>query len=259
MAGSPFVVVPSTIVACWISLLYGPASYLTIVALILGLFSMASNRRWLAAVLIVTAHPVSVFFVLGALDYTLGRPHVLVREAPAQLLPVLDPYTRAELNPATNYFPWTGWVRPELHNAGVWSMTALFGVVDGAYDGPYPDKANAMADLGVSVDMPLDEFLTDIVSVGGRTTALRPGLGAAIFDGMGFRRPGSGATEHRPKLAGALVDDRCLIVHVRQWVDGNLLDVIVLIDANNGKAFACFSVGMPVSRPAFSYYDDSAR
>lgn len=257
MATNPWLVLPLALLVCWGSIIFVPASYLTVVGLILGLYALVNGKRWIAVALLVLLHPVPLFFFGGVASYWSALPRILVAWPEERLLPRLDRDTRAQLASVESHYPWGGWVRLYPHNAGLRTMAQVFGIVKGGYDGTYPGRRETEAEIWNMAELPVEDFLADRVTADGETVTLVPGLGARLFDGFGFRRPETDPAGSELRVSARLLGGRCLMVLLRQRVDGDRMEVVVLIDADNGRAFACHSLGMPVKNPGFSYFEES--
>lgn len=259
IAGNPAVTVPVVVLVSWLSIVYPPASYLSIVVVILGAFALAQTRRYAWIALLVLLHPASVFFATGVAAHASGKPYLLVDRPGDRLLPRLDFTTRAELLTVDSRFPWGGWIRLYPHNIAMQLSTRLFGLAEGAYDGPCPGRRETASEITSCEDFPLEELLADRVIVGGKTIDLQPGTGQRLIDGFRFtglpKKPVESEDVTLETKAGAyMMGDKCLMLLLRDTGGWDRREVMVLIDAEKGMPFACYAFGSPVPNPGFSYY-----
>ena len=253
--GDPRLVLPAVAAVSWLTLLYVPLSYLAVVAPILGVYALAQNRKWVWIPAILLLHPIPAFFVMGLVEYAVGTPHILVDRPAAGFLPRPDRDTRAQLAPLESRFPWRGWVRPTSSNAGVRLATSLFGRASGVYDGYVPRQRDVEFELYGGHKFPIEDFLADRAIVEDNTIPLAPGLGKRIFDSLGLKQVPESDTTAKATAAAQLLEERCLLVFIQQYLNKEHRAVVIYFDAENGRAFSCYSFGMTVQSPDFSYYD----
>lgn len=254
--GDPRLMLPVVAAVCWISILFPPVSYLALVVPLLGAYALANNRKWAWIPVLVLLHPMPAFFLAGLLAYAGGTPHLLVNRPLERLLPRLDRDTRAELLSVEARFPWGGWIRPVASNAGVRLATSLFGPAKGAYTGYIPQRREIESELYGGTSVPLAMLLEDRIVLEDRTITLTPGLGERLFNGFGFSPPTPADAPETLTVYARMLEKRCLMVAVQQFIHESQRAVAVYIDAENGKAFACDSFGMPTPVPDFSYFDE---
>ena len=132
--------VPAVLIACWITILFPPASYLSVVFLILGAFALSQTGKYAWIALIVLLHPAPVFFATGLAAHASGAPYVLVDRSADSLYPRLDYATRGELLSVESRFPWGGWIRLYPHKIAMRLSTRVCGLPEGAYEGPCPGR-----------------------------------------------------------------------------------------------------------------------
>lgn len=259
IVGNPAVTVPAVLIACWITILFPPASYLSIVILILGAFALSQTGKYAWIALIVLLHPVPVFFGTGVAAHASGKPYLLVDRPGVRMLPRLDYTTRGEVLSVESRFPWAGWIRLYPHNIAMQLSTRVFGLAEGAYDGPCPGRREASPHAVSYEEFPLGELLADRVIAGERTFELQPGTGQRLIAGFQFTGLPEDPVESDGETPGTtvgayLMGNKCLIVLLRDISEWGRQEVAVLIDADKGKPFACYSFESPVPNPGFSYY-----
>ncbi|MBX3179150.1 MAG: hypothetical protein KF886_17480 [Candidatus Hydrogenedentes bacterium] len=259
IAGNPAVTVPAVLIACWITILFPPASYLSIVFLMLGAVALSQTGKYGWIVLIVLLHPVPVFFATGLAAHASGAPYILVKRSADSRLPRLDYTTRGEVLSVKSRFPWGGWIRLYPHNIAMQLSTRVFGLPEGAYDGPCPGRRQITAELASCKDFPLEELLADRVIAGEKTIELQPGTGQRLIAGFQFTGLPRKSDESEDKTletrsAAYLLGNKCLILLLRDVGGWDRREVAVLIDAEKGMPFACHDFGTPARNPGFSYY-----
>lgn len=259
IAGNPAVTVPAVLVACWLSILFPPASYLTIVFPILGAFALFQTGKYAWITLIVLLHPASLFFAAGVAAHGSGAPYILTDRPADTLNPRLEYTTRGEIVSVESRFPWGGWIRRYPHNIAMRLSTRAFGLAKGAYDGPCPGRRETYTERANCQEFPLEELLADRVVAGGKTFELQPGTGRRLIAGLqlaGLPREHGGSEDETPETRSAayLLGDRCLFLQLSDGGGWDHREFVVHIDAKTGKPFASHNFGPPAPHPGFSYY-----
>ncbi|MEM9191235.1 MAG: hypothetical protein AAGF12_18835 [Myxococcota bacterium] len=220
-----------------------------------GIWMLRLQLRWrhrLLAMAVAFAMSIFVWKPLGAAaTYLAGRPK-LIGCYGHQVAPNPDRVTRAEavshgLCSRDRLLRSGTW---ELHNHVIRSLTRMFGVAPGVYDGPYPTEAAATERLDrteQSLDMAALLEPDTTFQIGGRRVVLPGTLGEDLLHAVHARLPYfDSAWSERPDLRAALVGGRTLVLGFPDPGEPEGYRLIALIDAERGQPFAYYVRGTPV-------------
>lgn len=218
------------------------------------------RRAWLAAGLLLLLNPCSVTFTLAMLSYARGEAHLRGAGLPGTESWNLRPDLRVHrISGGCVVYPsrevWMG-----SHNAGVRTAIAVFGPMPGAYLGPYPTREETLA--AVDRGEPLDhEMLAhDTIAIADRRIDLQPGVGRAMLKcywlaySTWVDQPGPASwADEATRIDAAVVDWPAVVVRIAftdpshtgmyRGVGDARSGVLVLIDGERGRPFACYEYG----------------
>lgn len=224
------------ILLAWSAALVGFVSYFATPILIAFVAWLAVRRRFKSIAVLSLTSPLLLASALATFNYARGTARLHTVGMPDSFDNV-DPTSRYQWSSSGCLVDGSEWVINEPNNATLYSLSALFGPMPGAYSGPYPSEREAQNALRSAPHVTWKELASGTLVVR-RRIRLGQGLGEAL----------ASALSTRPPPAVALFHDRVLLLE-SQFMDG--LDqpesLIALIDAQSGKLIAYF--GTPPHYP----------
>jgi len=216
-------------------------------------FHLGSNRRWIALAILVLLSPPSVAFITGVVTYTQGTATLWFMGLPGTESHIIDPETRCGLTSGGDLIGGGESLVIIPNNAAVQMMTSVFGLMKGAYDGPYPTKEEALAALNGAEPIPLEDLLKDALKIGGQEIRLDSNvgrdlaLGTSMFMLVDEITAGKPVQDRTRKLYGqitaAIWRERVLILRIPAKFADEPSAMIVALDCNAGRPFAYFGQG----------------
>jgi hypothetical protein len=148
----------------WVAMLLAP--FLTGLAVLLpsALFLARTKVAYLLAFVVLT--PMGPSFGHGVWDYCHGQAVLRTEGYPSREPPSLDRKTRCYWRSSGCVVRGHEWAIHEPYNHAVQAMTTLCGYMPGAYTGPYPSEAAAMAALQAATPVFWDDLLEGRVVLG---------------------------------------------------------------------------------------------
>lgn len=259
--------------ASWVAVLFDGSAIGFTVIVGLGVPLLLWRRKWTALLLLLTLNPCAVLFGRSVLDYMRGRAYLTGAGLPRAESWNLRPDLRVHrFSGGCVVYP-TRQLTMASHNAGVRAAAWVLGPMPGAYTGPYPDRDEARAAVdqrGEPVDVEL--LAEDKLIVAGRGITLRAGSGRILlkyywpaFDPWRHDRPDAAAwRDPATQPSAAMIGEE---VAVLRFADFDPYQpgppsgtkpppgVLVLIDAQRGRAFACYEYDdTTIHGPPFGLY-----
>jgi hypothetical protein len=215
------------------------------------------TRRWLAFAVLVLLSPVTLAFILGAVQYGLGTADLRYMGLPDTEFNNLDTDYRCPRVTGGCLVNGGEFLVQEPHNAAVMLLINLMGPMRGSYDGPYPSREEALAALNGAERVPLEDLLNDVVRVQGQEVPLGHHVGRGLVAGTDMRTlakdvlQGKIVNERDRKWYGeitaAIWQDRCLIIRIplptalQEGAEPSAM--IAVIDRQAGRPFAYYGQG----------------
>ena len=227
-----------------------------LISLLVG-FYLAGTRRWLCLAAMGLVSPLFVFFLLGTVDYFRATAALQASGLPGTEFHNLDPRVRCPW--ATSGCIVNGgevlWQGP--YNLAVRLATGAFGLMRGAYDGPYPTKEEALEALSGAGAVDSAGLVSDKVVVGTRVVTLDDTVGRDLVRHAWLGADGpppdiwAGGAPPKPAVVTAVLwQGRVLLLRIptlhppsRDEAESGPPAMIVAIDAAVGRPFAYWGVG----------------
>jgi hypothetical protein len=237
------------IVGCWVLSLLSVLSWLILPLLGFAVICACRRGAWLPLLLLLLANPLAVWFFHGMVDYAKGAPKLH-----GMGLPEIEDFN---IDRETRCFPQTGgclisgneWVAQDSHNLGVRALVAACGFPRRSYDGPYPEKEEALRAVAGTPKLDLAEFAKGRMVASGRRIEMDPKmLGKFASTAMMFGlMDGAVPDDDSGTFVQAVVfKERCLIL---RYMEPDLLPATTL---SRGQDFLVL-IDMKCLRP-FAYY-----
>ena len=245
--------------------------------------AMTLHGRLVLATLTIALSPPPVYFVCATADYLRGQA-VIIEPGPAASISFnLDPELRCYRVTAGGVRMGHEWVKAWPNNGAVRLMSALFGPMPGAYQGPYPTQVQAerlFASAPVRIEPVL--LLADRLELPDQTIHLEPGVGSSIFAGNGSPLDNNWIKVNPKVIAewdsrivsatAAVWQKQCLVIRLErklmisdqpQQASIDLISstpgdqsveyvytTLTLVDIDSGKAFAVYADVAPANPPS---------
>jgi len=229
----------------------GPLSWLIPVALGYGLVVVIRERAWALLVLLVVANPFAVFSVNGARDYVAGAPSLRSMGLPGTEFSNVDPETRCFTHTGGCLVQGDEWVFILPHNLTLRVLCAAFGPPARSYDGPYPDKHEALWLVSKSPHLDGADFMEGKIRTNGQLLQLdRELMDHLRLDLLSFYIDSAylGNEDIGTHVQAFLLGNRCLIVRLKNYDNTSLPEdppqdeCIILFDTKNMRPFAYYPI-----------------
>lgn len=208
---------------------------------------------WICLSLLLLANPLTVFFVLGIVDYSMGAPCLQFRGLPTIESFNVDRETRCFRSGGGCCIFGNEWVFDGSHNLALEFMCAVFGPPSRAYDGPYPTREEALEIVSLAPELNRDDFVEGRIEVGGESMKMDAAMiGSWLEDaGMDWGLPEIGdpsGGKSGMHVQAAVFARRCLVLRMLapyslhsglRRVDQ---DTIILVDMMNMRPFAYYEI-----------------
>jgi hypothetical protein len=218
----------------------------------IALIGMGLRHAALASVLL---SPLAVAFASGVVGYCRGTAALREVGLPGTTFHNLDPGLRCGRATSGCIDSGNKWVTHLPNNVAVSMMTRLFGPQRGAYTGPYPTEAEAIAAVTNAPPLAVSQVAAGTIRMGDREVRLDadvgPGLLRAAHGYFDPSLPGEAAAvfpDESGPIRAALWKGRCLILRIPT---GDLHDprepaqaaCIAVCDVASGRPFAYYAEG----------------
>lgn len=229
-------------VAAWGCALLGPLSAGTPVLVGGAAAWLVSERRRVAALLVVLASPFTPGAVGGAVDYGRGTFAVTgVGLYDDDFSDTVEPWTRAERRTLGCVVSGNEWVWTGPYNLVGYALIGVLGPMAGAYVGPYPGWPTVDAALAVAPGLSAEVLRGDrVVVAGGPAVDLPAGCGAVLLDAAdaswALTRAHGETCEQTP--TAARVDGVLALRIPRCWRWPGDEGYTALVDPDSGRVFA---------------------
>lgn len=222
----------------WAGAISGLATLLALVVLPIFCAFLFMRRHWAALGLLAALSPVAVAAAVAITRYFSGSARLLSVGLPSVATFNVDRQTRFQHSSTGCMVDGSELVWQLPNNAALRLLSATFGPMRGAYDGPFPSPAESDAALAAAAPVSWEDIRTDAVPVGGRRVQLRPGLGVGFATLLGSEDP--------PEPRAVLWRDRVLLIAFGRG--GESRTRRVLIDARSGRLLAYEGIHTIVGR-----------
>lgn len=257
----------------WISFLLDPTLILFTAALLAAEAWAVFGRRWLVVAAVVLLNPLFTTFAVPWVDHARGEARLLGYGLPGVESWNLDESLRVQRTGAGCRADARRELVTSIHNWGLRAATASFGPQRGAYIGPYPDRQTALAAVLAGEDVAPDQLADGVLPLADRTVTLEPGVGRGILTVYWQDFPiweDQRQQPHRRPLVEAItlratvVDWPCVAVFIpdtayaRPRPAPEPAGVVVLLNGEDGRPFACYAYGSPMASapPSFFYWPE---
>ena len=144
--------------------------------LCVGAVSSAVQRRWWSMVMIVVTSPLTLHFGIGVHDYSQGAGSLRYMGYPGVESNNISAVFRCERRTRGCVVRGGELLRIVPYNAALRLMISMLGPMRGSYVGPYPTKSEALNALETGQEIPVREVVSESVTLGRTTVALKAGL-----------------------------------------------------------------------------------
>ena len=258
------------VILCWVLSMLSILSLLIVPLLGFALFRTSRRGAWIPMLAILAGNPTGFWFASGLVDYARGAPALHGMGLPSIESYNIDRRTRCFFQTGGCLVSGNEWVSQDFHNLGVLTLATVFGTPSRSYDGPYPDKEEALRMVETSPKLDLSELAKGRIKVGDRISEVPPATVEGImsslrlFSLMGYQVGDDAADTY---AQAAEYEDRCLIVRIVELdsmpasTGSRDQDYMVLIDRKNMRPFAYFrNKGDRASRnPSVRYLPEHSR
>jgi hypothetical protein len=213
---------------------------------------LVARRRWRAALLMLLVSPVHFRFWGGAYRYARGEAYYLnQRHCNKGPLGNLDVDLRVPLICWELRRPpleWELWGAPQ--NAAVRLLSAAFGPMPGAYDGPLPTRDDVRAVVRESaLAVKLTAVHEGAIPVGDAVIRVRPDFGPRIIEAAMGRSPDDACLSSLAASV-ALWQDRVLVVAMPWWTECDVaratpkdwVSFAAAVDARSGNVLGYYAL-----------------
>lgn len=238
------------VLTSWAACILDPLSIILVPGIFLFGFIYFIIRRNLEAIIILALNPLVLFFIGGfiggVVDYMGHRPHLTVRGLSIPEIHNIDPKTRCFQYGRHGGIFLLLEIITESHNMALRTLATRFGPPKHSYDGPYPNKKEAVEAVKQGTPITRANFASGIIPLADHPVKLDPKQTAWICSAILQYNPDDPSPPHdsgntEEKLIAAQWQSRCLVVQ-QQWIGekNDIIDIIVLIDIKTTRPFAIY-------------------
>jgi len=229
-------------VLVWFCSLLGPLGLLVPIIGIGMPIHFFRSRAFITAIVFVIVSPLFVSFLSGVGDYIDGDARLRHSGLPGTEFHNLDPKLRCGRVTYGCCVSGNEWVSQLPYNAAVSLLTRSFGLMPGAYDGPYPSKAKARQVVAKGSTISVDDLRNDLLRVGDTEPKLDDGVGSQLVDCLIAHHD----FDPQPQVTATLWKDECIVLRIPTPFfseDDKPAAAIVLISRAAGRPFAYYGTG----------------
>jgi len=229
------------LVVCWAAAFLGPVSYLIGPAVLVALWRAWRQRAWVACVLLLVLNPVSGVFAGGVAAYLGDAPCLGARQLPTLEAYNPDPANRCSRRLGGCLRGASEWLSIDTYNSALLLMCRCGGPPAQAYDGPYPTKDEALAQIDQALLTPVDPFLKGRVLADGAMVKLQPAVATGLAGLVGLK------DDEATPIHTKLYQERCVILRFSRRPGPSEAaaagcDVLVLMDRRKQRPFAYYKL-----------------
>ena len=249
-----------TLLVCWVTSFLGCLSFVIIPFIIIGIIVAIWRKAILPCLFVILLNPLSIFFFGGVVSYIGGSPAYGFRGLPRIESLNPDRQTRCFRRGGGCVVHGNEWVYLRPHNLALDVMVSLFGPPRNAYDGPYPSKEDALHHIENAAFISLEDFREGRIAVDEQIIELGEELLGKLVTGLEFYSLLSYLEYANENVENVTVqartfEDRCIILRITETYDISnnsddvMNDFLILLDKNNKRPFAYYSLAKPLVRP----------
>ncbi len=164
----------------WAGAVFGPATLLALLVLPIGCVALCSRRQWVPLVCLGALSPIAFATVVAVISYVCGSARLRTSGLPSIETYNVDPATRFQRASSGCLVDGSQLVWQIPNNLVLRLLSATFGPMQGAYDGPFPSQEESDEALVVAVPISWDDIRAGLIPIGVTRVRLRAGVGVRL-------------------------------------------------------------------------------